>query len=186
MTQPRLDFRYAFFPRHFKPKILTVDQSDIQPVTVSDDLTVTEVRTYSTTAVYSTLIVLLCWGTMAAQLNERTHLLQADESDFSDGSSLNKPTQSIKVYKRRWYILFLFSAQAIVYNMTWNTWGPIQEPCKVVFGWSDRDILLLTSSAAVAFILAAVPSIWLMDAKGINMPNVLMSNDNNGSARVDH
>lgn len=100
-------------------------------------------------------------------MDEQATLLQPDES-LSPVSSIGKsPGKSqLKIYKRRWYILFLFTALACLFNMMWNTWGPIEEPCKAVFGWSDWHILLITSWAALAFISTAVPFISLMDTKG--------------------
>ena len=71
-----------------------------------------------------------------------------------------------KVYKRRWYVLFVFTAEAFIYNMTWNTWGPIQEPSKVAFGWTDFDLLLISSWAAIALLATSLPLTWLMDSKG--------------------
>ena len=50
--------------------------------------------------------------------------------------------------------------------MAWNTWGPISEPCEVMFGWGNWQVLLLTSWAAISLILSAVPSTYLMDMKG--------------------
>ena len=72
-----------------------------------------------------------------------------------------------KVYKRRWYILFVFTLTSIVSNMMWNTWGPIQRPCRLVFGWEKWTVLLLSSLGAIGPIMGAFPSTWLMDRKGI-------------------
>ena len=78
-----------------------------------------------------------------------------------------------KVYKRRWYILFVFTLTSIVSNFMWNTWGPIQRPCRVVFGWETWTILLLSSFGAIGPILGFIPSTWLMDTKGISSLVVL-------------
>ena len=75
--------------------------------------------------------------------NERTTLLE--NGDRLTSSSMSSITEiRFKVYKRRWYVLFVFTANAYVYNMAWNTWAPIQEPTKLAFGWTDFDILLLS------------------------------------------
>ena len=82
-------------------------------------------------------------------------------------SSTTVPTGvECKVYKTRWYVLFVFTAEAFIYNLTWNTWGPIQEPCKVTFGWTDFDLLLLSSWAPIALLATSLPLTWLMDSKG--------------------
>jgi len=96
--------------------------------------------------------------------SEKSTLL---ENQF-ECSSTNASTARVefKVYKRRWYVLFVFTAEAFIYNLAWNTWGPIQEPSKVAFGWTDFNVLLLTSWAAIALLVASVPLTWLMDSKG--------------------
>ncbi|XP_027036216.1 disrupted in renal carcinoma protein 2 homolog isoform X2 [Pocillopora damicornis] len=97
--------------------------------------------------------------------NERTTLLE--NGDCLTSSSTSSITEiRFKVYKRRWYVLFVFTANAYVYNMAWNTWAPIQEPTKLAFGWTDFDILLLSSWAAISLIVTSVPLTWLMDSKG--------------------
>lgn len=78
-------------------------------------------------------------------------------------------TRQCKVYKRRWYVLFVFTLTSIVSNFMWNTWGPIQRPCRLVFGWERWTVLLLSSFGAIGPILGAFPSTWLMDTKGISI-----------------
>ena len=98
--------------------------------------------------------------------NERSSLLGQvhDQGYSSDNTSTELIT---RVYKRRWYVLFVFTAQAFIFNMAWNTWGPIQEPCKVAFDWTDFDLLLLSSWAAIALLATSLPLTWLMDSKGL-------------------
>ena len=86
------------------------------------------------------------------------------DDDNPDLSCQN--ARKCKVYKRRWYILFVFSLTSIVLNFMWNTWGPIQRPCRVVFGWETWTVLLLSSFGSVGAILGFIPSTWLMDTKG--------------------
>ena len=81
-------------------------------------------------------------------------------------NTVDTGTGNLKIYKRRWYILCLFTCTGGLYNLFWNTWAPIQAPSRAVFGWDDRDILLLSLWAGAAFILATPPFIWLMDTKG--------------------
>ncbi|XP_035677341.1 solute carrier family 49 member 4-like [Branchiostoma floridae] len=74
-----------------------------------------------------------------------------------------------RVYKRRWYILALFSLLAATQCMVWNVWGPISDSAKFVFGWKDSDIALLTNWGPIAYIPLAVPFSWLMDVKGLRI-----------------
>ena len=96
--------------------------------------------------------------------NEQSTLFERDQG-YSSTESITRV--HFKVYKRRWYVLFVFTAQAFIFNMAWNTWGPIQEPSKVAFDWTDFDLLLLSSWAAIALIATSLPLTWLMDSKGL-------------------
>ncbi|XP_068669876.1 solute carrier family 49 member 4-like isoform X2 [Montipora foliosa] len=101
--------------------------------------------------------------------SERTCLISDEHNPDKTVSEGNSSLRSVqcKVYKRRWYILFVFSLTSIVSNLMWNTWGPIQRPCRVVFGWERWTILLLSSLGATGPLLGAVPSTWLMDSKAM-------------------
>ena len=101
---------------------------------------------------------------------EKSTLLQdqeiaASNAGVTEGNGRSSFLQC-KVYKRRWYVLFIFTLTSVVSNLMWNTWGPIQRPCRLVFGWERWTILLLSSLGAIGPILGAFPSTWLMDTKG--------------------
>lgn len=74
--------------------------------------------------------------------------------------------QNFKVYKKRWYILFMFFLCSALNGAKWNTWSPIQGTSQVVFGWSDATITLLVAWGPIVFIVMFLPLSWLMDAKG--------------------
>ena len=88
------------------------------------------------------------------------------ESSVSVLTRINSTSTRLRVYKRRWYILFLFVAMNITQNIYWNTFGPIQGPVELIFHWQDRNILLLSLWAAVGMIVFSPPMGWLMEAKG--------------------
>lgn len=95
---------------------------------------------------------------------------------YSDSSDVDCKTLSgtvsdrldlrLRVYKRRWYILFLFVVMNLTQNMFWNSFGPIQSPVKLIFHWKDQNILLLSMWAAISMIAFAAPMGWLMEARG--------------------
>lgn len=97
-----------------------------------------------------------------------------DESHTEENNFISHSVQC-KVYKRRWYVLFVFSLTSIVSNWMWNTWSPIQRPCRIVFGWQRWTILLLSSLGAIGPILGAAPSTWLMDTKGLRLSVLVTS-----------
>ena len=104
------------------------------------------------------------WFTGMNESNEKSSLL-----GHNLGFSSTKTTTRVqcKVYKRRWYVLFVFTAEAFIFNMTWNTWGPIQEQFKAAYGWTDFNIIVLNLWAAIAFLATTFPLTWLMDSKGL-------------------
>ncbi|KAL3891012.1 hypothetical protein ACJMK2_003277 [Sinanodonta woodiana] len=71
------------------------------------------------------------------------------------------------VYSRRWYILFVYSLLTFTQDLIWNTFSPISEPSKSVYGWSVADIAFLTNWGPIGYIVAAVPFAWLTDIKGL-------------------
>ena len=97
----------------------------------------------------------------------QAHLAENNTQIDDSNPDLSCPNaRKCKVYKRRWYILFVFTLTSIVSNLMWNTWGPIQRPCRVVFGWETWTVLLLSSFGSIGPILGFIPSTWLMDTKG--------------------
>ncbi|KAL9955628.1 hypothetical protein ACROYT_G036979 [Oculina patagonica] len=107
---------------------------------------------------------------------ENSSLLEHNQGSSSTKKSTASPARvQCKVYKRRWYVLSVFTASAFIFNMAWNTWGPIQEPTKLAFGWTDFDILLLTSWTPISFIVSSLPLTWLMDSKGLRVSVLLIS-----------
>ena len=114
--------------------------------------------------VYSSCKRIPAESTKEMEFGERSPLV--GDKYHNNGSLAPTTFAQFKIYKRRWYVLFVFTAEALIYNMAWNTWAPIQEPCKIAFGWTDFDLLLLTSWAAISLILTSAPFTWLMDTKG--------------------
>ncbi|XP_077993120.1 solute carrier family 49 member 4 homolog [Glandiceps talaboti] len=105
--------------------------------------------------------------------DERTPLL----ANGSPGSPINvvyEQRGGQGVYKRRWYILLLFSFTAFTQGLTWNTWGPIADTAKVVLpGWENSDIALLTNWGPITYIITAFVFSWLMDVRGLRVSVVI-------------
>ncbi|KAK2144119.1 hypothetical protein LSH36_784g01043 [Paralvinella palmiformis] len=71
----------------------------------------------------------------------------------------------VVVYRRRWYILCVFSLLSFIQAAVWNTWTAIADVSEVAMSWSDNDIALLTSWGTITLILSAFLFAWLMDVK---------------------
>ena len=89
----------------------------------------------------------------------------------------------VEVYKTRWYILCMYCLLAILQNIMWNTWGPIQATARAVYDWDDYVIDLMAAWGCVTFCIAMVPFAWIMDVKGeifftlLSYYTFLMTND---------
>ncbi|ESO83026.1 hypothetical protein LOTGIDRAFT_133974, partial [Lottia gigantea] len=78
-----------------------------------------------------------------------------------------------QVYKRRWYVLVMFSFFAASQNLIWNTWGPIADSAKEAFGWSNADIGLLTNWGPISYLISGVFFSWMIDVKGLRVACVV-------------
>lgn len=69
-------------------------------------------------------------------------------------------------YKRRWYILFLFSWVSFLQNTVWNTWSPLTESVILALGWTKADVAMQANWGCITYIISAPFFSWLMDVKG--------------------
>ncbi|XP_067686516.1 solute carrier family 49 member 4 homolog [Haliotis asinina] len=84
-------------------------------------------------------------------------------------------TRNIKSYRRRWYVLAVFSYAAFLQSGVWNTFGPIAQSAKAVFGWSNASLGMLNNWGNIVYILCMFPVAWLMDVKGLRVSMLLCS-----------
>lgn len=101
---------------------------------------------------------------VATSFDERVGLLRSENRPYTSLGSVHQ--NKCKVYKKRWYILALFSIVASLNNVIWNSWGPIQGTAQTVFGWDETTITLLADWGPISYVVAVVPMSWLMDEKG--------------------
>lgn len=68
------------------------------------------------------------------------------------------------VYKRRWYILTIFSFLALFQCCVWNTWGPVVDIVDLVFPeWSEQTVSLFANWGSISFLVFMVPVLYLQD-----------------------
>lgn len=92
----------------------------------------------------------------------------------STSQHTTSPT-SIKIYKRRWYILSLFAAECTILCLVWNTWTPIARPSEIVFKWTDAQIASFNNYGCITPLLVTLFIIWIMTKYGIRTAMVLNS-----------
>ena len=76
---------------------------------------------------------------------------------------------SVKVFRRRWYMLFVFRLCLSVNmfgNYVWLTWSSIQATCQLVYEWKPANVMILQGISATASLLAVIPFAWVLDTIG--------------------
>ncbi|XP_050395918.2 solute carrier family 49 member 4 [Patella vulgata] len=78
-------------------------------------------------------------------------------------------THNIQVYKRRWYVLLIFSCFGACQNLIWNAWGPVSDSAKDAFDWNDGDIALLSNWGPIAYLISGIFFSWMIGVKGLRI-----------------
>lgn len=94
-------------------------------------------------------------------------------SDTKD-HSFDEPAVGYKSYKRRFYIVLLFSLISFSQYCAWNTFGPIATTAKMVFGWTNTQVAILASMDPITYLCSMLFFSWMMDEKGLRL-SVLVS-----------
>ncbi|XP_053372758.1 solute carrier family 49 member 4 homolog [Mercenaria mercenaria] len=92
---------------------------------------------------------------------------------YSQAQQIQQKDLNIKVYKRRWYILFVYGMFAMTQCAVWNTFSPISAVGERVFGWDTAGLSLLTNWGPIAYLLGTFAFSWLLDVKGLRPACVL-------------
>ncbi|XP_014781014.1 solute carrier family 49 member 4 isoform X2 [Octopus bimaculoides] len=100
---------------------------------------------------------------------------ESNHADTPRTSSIDENQQSFKVYKRRWYILFLFAFFAFTQSLHWNTWPPIAQTTNELFGWTVSNVALLTNWGPITYTLCALPISWVIETKGLRTTCLITS-----------
>ena len=101
-------------------------------------------------------------------LSSDTVLLTDDKGSYLT----DDPPVEVKSYKRRFYILLLFSVIGFSQYCAWNTYGPIATTAKMVFNWTNTEIAFLASMDPITYLCSMFFFSWLMDEKGNSSPMI--------------
>ena len=74
----------------------------------------------------------------------------------------------MRVYRRRWYVLALYSTFAFAQGALGGVWAVIAGSVEATFGWTDADISLMQTWIYLSYmyLVAMFPFAWLMEKKG--------------------
>lgn len=69
----------------------------------------------------------------------------------------------------RWYCLAVVTTLAAWQGGVWNNFGPISEAVEPLFGWDAASVALLANWGPICYLMAFLPSAWLLDTKGLRV-----------------
>ncbi|PRP85826.1 hypothetical protein PROFUN_06018 [Planoprotostelium fungivorum] len=72
-----------------------------------------------------------------------------------------------QLYKRRWWVFFLFSMLGLMQNTIWMTYQPLVVPTHELFNTSSDMINWLAAQAALVFLFVLPFSTWMLDNLGL-------------------
>lgn len=73
------------------------------------------------------------------------------------------------IYRRRWWILLMFSLLSFMQGGLPNVWTVIAESAEAAFGWTDSQISLMQAWIYGCYLISVFPFAWLIDTKGRNL-----------------
>ena len=65
------------------------------------------------------------------------------------------------------YIVLIQGILGLAQGAVWNTWGPISDSAKLVYGWTDAEIANLAFAGNLVYALTAFPVCYVMDVLGL-------------------
>ena len=96
---------------------------------------------------------------------DKTNVINSTEEDNLSVGSEDALSQT-KVYKRRWYILWVYSLICILQGYLTIIWSVTAVSVKAVFGWGNGDISRIVNWNAILFFVAIIPFIGLTTKAG--------------------
>ncbi|XP_046357515.2 solute carrier family 49 member 4 homolog isoform X1 [Haliotis rufescens] len=95
------------------------------------------------------------------------------KTSASAQGDVTKDDVKVKLYKRRWYMLVIFSLMSGTQSFVWNTWAPISNSSEVAFGWNDAVISLMANWGPITFFIGMPLFAWMLDMKGLRISSLL-------------
>ena len=105
---------------------------------------------------------------------EKTPILKIEKNIDGDAENVHiiKETE-FKIYKRRWYVLFVFVLCSMASSIVTNGLSALPIAGKRAFGWSTGDFALLQSWSFGMPTITGFGVFWLMNRKGIRWAMVV-------------
>ncbi|XP_046553132.1 solute carrier family 49 member 4 homolog [Haliotis rubra] len=94
-------------------------------------------------------------------------------SASQEAGNVTQDDVNVKLYKRRWYMLVVFSLMSGTQSFVWNTWSPISTSSEVAFGWNDGVISLMANWGPITYFIGMPIFAWMLDMKGLRVSSLL-------------
>ena len=104
------------------------------------------------------------------QFSTSTNQIRLKQNDLVTEPSETDPAGVInetKTYKKRWYILFVFSTYVTIQYFIWNTFGPIASSVKNIFNWDNADVAMLANWDASLYVVFSMQICWCVQKTGM-------------------
>lgn len=72
----------------------------------------------------------------------------------------------IKIYKRRWWIVLVFSLCSVAQSAQWNTWSPISDAVEIVYNWDASIVTTFPAVSNAGFIVFGFCLMYAIETKG--------------------
>ncbi len=96
-------------------------------------------------------------------LDEKPKRPKEEDGGEDVGQQEKQHQQEIHVYRRRWYILFIFSVYCAYQGYIWNNFSPITYALQLAYDWSDGTIALLANWGPIAFVVCTLPFSYIFE-----------------------
>ena len=92
--------------------------------------------------------------------------LEGNEESSAGGGGSQVKAEDLQVYRRRWYILAVFSGVAFMQGGLGNVWVVIAQSTETAFGWTDATVSLMQNWMYLTYLVGFLPFAWLIDRHG--------------------
>ncbi len=89
--------------------------------------------------------------------------------------ALKPQSKAYVSYKRRWFILIVYSLGGLLQGYLWNMWGPIFKTMKVIYHWDNTQLALMPFYGNSVLAVLALPSALLLEKWGLRRIVVIMT-----------
>ena len=73
----------------------------------------------------------------------------------------------LKAYKRRWWVLAVFTYCSAIGGIGWATWLTISDTLLRAYDWNASSLAMSNSAYCISLVVMALPIMRIIEAKGM-------------------